>query len=403
MTDHPAPGVYEFFAGGGMARAGLGPGWRTLFANDFDPMKGRAYADNWGAEDLVVGDVHALTPQDLPGRATLAWASSPCQDLSLAGRRGGLGGARSSAFFGFWRLMQGLANDGRAPAVVVIENVTGLFTSNGGEDFRVLCEVLAAAGYVYGAVELDAADFTPQSRPRMFMIASRGDGVGLVDAAPSDHLHSKRLCAAHDRLPPALRTGWRWWRLPPPPRRNIRLADLLEPDADVPWRTAADTDRLLDQLAPLQRLRLDQIAARTATTPGERAVGALFRRTRTTAEGRFQRAEVRFDGLAGCLRTSGGGSSRQFLLVVEGGQVRSRHMTAREAARLMGLPDSYRLPSATTAALHLVGDGVAVPVVRWLSDHLLRPLATAALTDRQADLPPPPIPPILKPLRKVLP
>jgi DNA (cytosine-5)-methyltransferase 1 len=372
MTDPARPGVYEFFAGGGMARAGLGEAWQTLFANDFDPMKGRAYAENWGTEDLRVADVHALTAADLPGRATLAWASSPCQDLSLAGRRGGLNGARSSAFFGFWQLMQALHAEGRAPPLLVIENVTGLFTCNGGADFTALCEVLAAAGYVFGAVELDAVDFTPQSRPRMFMIASRHAPAALADASPAPHLHSRRLCTAHDRLPVALKSRWRWWRMPLPPRRNLALADLLEPDADVAWRSDAETARLLELLSPLQRLRLDQIISR-----GERTVGALFRRTRMTPDGRRQRAEVRFDGLAGCLRTSGGGSSRQFLLVVEDGCVRSRQMTAREAARLMGLPDSYRLPPAATTALHLVGDGVAVPVVRWLSEHLLLPLAGA--------------------------
>lgn len=372
MTDPARPGVYEFFAGGGMARAGLGEAWHTLFANDFDPMKGRVYAENWGAEHLRIGDVHALTAADLPGRATLAWASSPCQDLSLAGRRGGLSGARSSAFYGFWRLMQALDAEGRAPPLVVIENVTGLFTSNGGTDFTALCEVLAAAGYLFGAVELDAVHFTPQSRPRMFMIASRQVSAALVHDRPLPHLHSRRLCAAHDRLPMALKAGWRWWRMPVPPRRNMALGDVLEPDADVAWRSDVETARLLELLSPLQRVRLDQIIGR-----GERTVGALFRRTRMTPDGRRQRAEVRFDGLAGCLRTSGGGSSRQFLLVVEGGCVRSRQMTSREAARLMGLPDGYHLPRASTAALHLLGDGVAVPVVNWLSEHLLRPLAGA--------------------------
>src|SRR5919202_6915787 len=102
---------YEFFAGGGMARAGLGEGWRCLLANDFDPKKARSYAANWGDGDLVVGDVWGLAPERLPGRADLAWASSPCQDLSLAGRRAGLSGARSSAFWGFWRLVEALARE----------------------------------------------------------------------------------------------------------------------------------------------------------------------------------------------------------------------------------------------------------------------------------------------------
>ena len=146
MSAKDRPGVYEFFAGGGMARAGLGEAWETLFANDFSPMKGAAYADNWGSEALHVGDVFALSADDLPGRASLAWASSPCQDLSLAGKRSGLDGARSGAFFGFWRLIVGLDAQGRAPPLIVIENVTGLFSSNGGADFVALCQALSDRG-----------------------------------------------------------------------------------------------------------------------------------------------------------------------------------------------------------------------------------------------------------------
>ena len=97
-----------------------------------------------------------------------------------------------------------------------------------------------------------------------------------------------------------------------------------------------------------------------------------------------QRAEVRFDGIAGCLRTPAGGSSRQTLLFVDGAHIRSRLLTAREGARLMGLPDDYPLPSSQSQGLHLVGDGVAAPVVRWLSAHLLEPLARAAPRAKRA-------------------
>jgi DNA (cytosine-5)-methyltransferase 1 len=62
-------------------------------------------------------------------------------------------------------------------------------------------------------------------------------------------------------------------------------------------------------------------------------------------------------------------------LFVEGDNVRSRLLNPREAARLMGVPDDYKLPEGQTAALHLLGDAVAVPVVRWLSQNLLEPLA----------------------------
>lgn len=59
------------------------------------------------------------------------------------------------------------------------------------------------------------------------------------------------------------------------------------------------------------------------------------------------------------------------------GRVRSRLLSAREAARLMGLPDAYRLPEGYTAAYKLAGDGVAVPVARWLAAHLIEPLLDA--------------------------
>jgi DNA (cytosine-5)-methyltransferase 1 len=60
-------------------------------------------------------------------------------------------------------------------------------------------------------------------------------------------------------------------------------------------------------------------------------------------------------------------------MLVENGEVRVRLLTGREGARLMGLPDSYRLPRAATSALHIVGDGVAVPVVRALAEQILEP------------------------------
>ena len=134
---------YEFFAGGGMARKGLGPEWTCLFANDFDPGKAAAYRANWGAEDFRLGDVWALEAADLPDLADLAWASSPCQDFSLAGARAGLAGGRSSAFWGFWRLIEALDDAGRAPRALVLENVGGLLTSHGGADFAAVCEALA--------------------------------------------------------------------------------------------------------------------------------------------------------------------------------------------------------------------------------------------------------------------
>lgn len=362
---------YEFFAGGGMARLGLGEAWTCVFANDLDPMKGAAYRANFAPDHLRVGDVWDLQPHDLPGRADLAWASSPCQDVSLAGGRAGLTGGRSSAFFGFWWLMEALAGQDRAPRVIVIENVAGLFTSHGGRDFEAICAALAGVGYRFGALEIDAAHYLPQSRARCVIVAT------LEDPGPAAGrtIRSRAVREAHDRLPEALRARWVNWRLSPPPRRNQDLAALLEPDEAVVWRSQAETEALVAMMGGLHRVRLE-----AALAAGERRVGTAFRRMR---QGR-QRAEVRFDGVAGCLRTPGGGSSRQFVLVTEAGEVRSRLLAPREAARLMGLPESYRLPAATTAALHLAGDGVVVPMVRHLAAEILEPLLGAPAASTKA-------------------
>ncbi len=348
-----------------MARLGLGQAWACTFANDFDPVKAATYRANFAdaAAHFHEGDVWALSSDDLPGQADLAWASSPCQDFSLAGTRAGLQGGRSSAFFGFWRLMEALDDAGRAPRVIVMENVVGLLTSNGGADFAALGNALGHRGYRFGALEIDAACVTPQSRPRVFVVATRDVPARLIGDSP---FHTRAVRAAHAGLPADLATRWVWWRLSQPPRRNTDLAALLEPDGAVKWHTPAQTERLLGLMGPLHRARVA-----SATGP---AIGAVFRRTRMENGRPRQRAEVRFDGLAGCLRTPRGGSSRQAIVAVEDGRIRSRLLTPREAARLMGLPDSYRMPATATGALHVTGDGVVVPVVRWLAGELLEPL-----------------------------
>jgi DNA (cytosine-5)-methyltransferase 1 len=392
VSDSPTqrrPGFYEFFCGGGMARAGLGDAWRCLFANDLDPRKARAYADNWGAAELRLADVATLRPADLRGRADLAWASFPCQDLSLAGAGAGLSGARSSAFWGFHALMDALRQQDRAPRLIALENVLGLLASKGGADFVALCRALADLGYRSGALTIDAAHFVPQSRPRLFLIALADEVEPpgkLVAPAPIAPYAAPALRRAVDALPASLAARWLWWRLPPPPRVNRALLDCLEAEPDdAPWLGASQTQALLASLSKASRAELER-----AQAVGERRVAALFRRTR--ADG--VRAEARFDGLAGCLRTPTGGSSRQFLLDIEGGKARARLIGAREAARLMGLPDSYRLPARRNEAYHLLGDGVVAPVVRFLSESLLLPLAEAGrVSERRPEPRSPEVPP----------
>jgi DNA (cytosine-5)-methyltransferase 1 len=373
---------YEFFAGGGMARLGLGPGWSCLFANDFDADKAESYRANWGAEDFFCGDLAGVGTGQLPGAADLAWASFPCQDLSLAGNGKGMGGARdevrtrSGAFWLFHDKMERLRAEGRAPRLIVLENVAGVLTSHGGRDFCAVVSALSDLGYLVGAFVLDARFFTPQSRPRVFFVSTREDlAPACAGPAPEKLWTPPALLAAHGRLPRDLAARWLWWRLPKPALRNVELIDLLEEEPEqAPWRAPAATRRLLDLMAPVHLERIREVQA-----SGRRAIGAVYRRTRIDEQGRkVQRAEVRFDGMAGCLRTPGGGSSRQILLEVHGDTIRSRLLSPREAARLMGLPDGYILPRNATRAYKLSGDGLCVPVIRHLAEHLLEPLLDGA-------------------------
>jgi len=372
QRDSGAP-LYEFFAGGGLARLGLEPDFQCAFANDIEPAKATAYRRAFGDDHMREGDIWKLTTADLPGQAALAWASFPCQDLSLAGARRGLAAPRSGAFWGFHGLIERLAAEKRAPDVLALENVCGLLSSHGGADFQALVHALDDLGYRVGALEIDAALFTPQSRPRLFVIASRRAPAHLIASGPSEPFHSQALRNVVARMPDGLRKRFVWWRLDAPAKRNTRLIDLLDDDAKVAWNTEEQTARLLSQMSVLQTSRVDALRE-----TGERHVGAVFRRIRIEHGERVQRAEARFDGIAGCLRTPAGGSSKQMLLFVEGPNLRSRLLTPREAARLMGVADDYPLPDGQTAALHLVGDAVCVPVVRWLSQHLLAPLAGAS-------------------------
>ncbi|WP_158814439.1 DNA cytosine methyltransferase [Methylocapsa sp. S129] len=371
----------EFFAGGGMARAGLGVSWRCLFANDFDEMKVSTYEANWGCGDIKHGDVAKLTLADLPAKTVdLSWASFPCQDLSLAGDYRGLGRerddakTRSGTFWPFWKLMRGLVQDGRAPRAIVLENVYGCLTSHGGKDFAAIASALSGSDYRFGAVVINAAHFVPQSRPRVFFIAIRkGETIpeGLTTEGPQRSWHPASLLGAHAAMTDEAKRKWVWWNVPMPAVRNMVFADLIEENpTSVKWHNAAETKYLLGLMSPLNR---DKVA--NARKSGRRIVGAIYRRTRPDEKGiKRQRAEVRFDDISGCLRTPAGGSSRQTILVVEGKTIRSRLLSSREAARLMGLNDDYLLPARYNEAYHVCGDGVCVPVVRHLAERVLEPM-----------------------------
>lgn len=365
---------YEFFAGGGMARAGLGNGWGCLFANDFDHKKCQTYNNNWGESEIHHGDIKALVSTDLPSQPDLVWASFPCQDLSLAGGGAGLKGERSGTFWPFWDLIKQLSKEDRKPDMVVLENVCGTLTSHGGKDFSAICNALYEEQYYFGAIIIDAARFVPQSRPRLFIVAVDKNvalSEQLISSRSSKEWHTRTLINAHAKLSNKVKKNWLWWNIPIPKQINTQLIELIEDDPhSTRWHTPEETKQLL---AMMSKVNKDKV--KVAQKEGSKLVGTIYKRTRKDESGnKVQRAEVRFDNLAGCLRTPAGGSSRQLIIVIEGEKIRSRLMSTRETARLMGLPDSYILPNNYNEAYHLTGDGVVVPVVRHIAQNILEPI-----------------------------
>ncbi len=356
----------EFFAGIGLMRMGLAQeGWEAAFANDIAQDKFLMYADHFGENNgpFFLGDIHELAADQIPNVA-LATASFPCNDLSLAGMRRGLGGKQSSAYWGFVRILDEMGH--RRPPIVLLENVAGFLTSHGGKDFQSALESLNKLGYAVDAFMVDAARFVPQSRVRLFVIGHLcneewkvGETLTFFESA----VRPKALAQFILKHPEII---WDIRDLPPPPQCVPKLSAILEdlPDDSPYWWSDERRDYLVEQMSEKHykqlRLMMDQ---------QEWTWGTVFRRVR---KGRSM-AELRTDGIAGCLRTPRGGSGRQILVQAGYGKVKARLLTPRECARLMGA-DRFVVKVPLNQALFGFGDAVCVPVIAWIARHYLNPL-----------------------------
>ncbi|HEX6123353.1 MAG TPA: DNA mismatch endonuclease Vsr [Ktedonobacterales bacterium] len=368
----------EFFAGIGLMRLGLEQGgWSIAFANDIDEQKRAMYGAHFGdaGDHFVLGDVHTIPIEQIPS-ATLATASFPCNDLSLAGSRDGLVGKQSSAFWGFMRVLEEMG--ARRPPLVLLENVPGFLTSHGGRDFEQALLTLNRLGYAVDAFILDAARFVPQSRQRLFVLgAQRGqeETLRIRERAPDyaargyeSDVRPKALAnfiAAHPEI------AWNIRDLPPQPTLTVGLRDILEdlPHDAPEWWSRERAEYLLNQMSPRHRALAGRMIA------GEDwSYGTVFRRMRKGVS----MAELRTDNIAGCLRTPRGGSGRQIIFKAGRGEYHVRLLMPREAARLMGAGD-YTITASLNQALFGFGDAVCVPVIEWIATHYLNPLVSELL------------------------
>lgn len=358
----------EFFAGIGLMRLGLEKaGWEIAFANDIDSTKESIYHTHFNdlENHFHLGDIHQMSGTQVPN-ISLATASFPCTDLSLAGRREGLSGSQSSAFWGFVNVLEDMGE--RRPPIVLLENVEGFLTSRNGQDFKEALLALNRLGYSVDAFIINAVRFVPQSRVRLFVVGHRTIGK-------SERVSEKQLSFYQSDLRPSkladfiLRhpeINWSIRDLPNLPKTNARLVDIIEEISETSkdWWNAERVEYLLNQTFDRHRVLIE-----TAKRGSDYTYFTAFRRVR---EGRSM-AEIRSDGIAGCLRTPKGGSARQILLRVGKEKIDIRLLSPRECARLMGA-DEYVISGNINQALFGFGDAVCVPVVTWIGENYLNPL-----------------------------
>jgi DNA (cytosine-5)-methyltransferase 1 len=350
----------EFFAGIGLVRLALeNQGWQVLFANDIDEDKAKMYRDNWPKDDhLVVDDIHNLNAGDIP-TCDLFTASFPCNDLSIAGKWEGLNGKQSSAFWGFVRILREMEE--RRPPIILLENVLGFLMRHRGKDLREALLALNELGYAVDALTLNAVHWVPQSRPRLFIVGKNNcssEGVPVILATDARSPALIDFISSHQDI------VWSLMDVAPLPKPCSILADIVEdlPSDDPHWWNKKRAQYFMKQLsarhtADAQRM----IEGKTIS------YATAFRRVRNERS----MAELRTDGIAGCLRTPRGGSGRQILFKAGRGKYQVRLLTARECARLQGVPDTYRINVGLNKALFGFGDAVCVPAFEWIAQNYL--------------------------------
>lgn len=372
----------EFFAGVGLVHEALAEnGWDCLWANDICSEKRETYIANFGDSKFYLGDVWdcVKTPEIIPDPCFLYTASFPCTDMSLAGERRGLAGEESGTLHAVLGIVEKKQKSGNHPYLIMLENVQGYLTSHKGADVAFTVKALNDLGYVVDLIELDAAFFTPQSRPRVFMFAVRNEIAEQVMHIKNEHDILDPWWNIFDSNP-LLRTEkvrniikeyshlkWGAFNIPKPPSRDYHLIDIIETDLnDKPeaWWEDERKNYLYSQMSDLHKNVLSKMVERD-----EYSYGTVFRRTRKGQSC----AELRTDGTAGCLRTPRGGSSKQIVICAGKGHWMVRLLTPREYARLQGVGDHFKLPSNDNQGYFAMGDAVCVPAVKFISDHILTP------------------------------
>ncbi|MBL0165917.1 MAG: DNA (cytosine-5-)-methyltransferase [Propionivibrio sp.] len=320
----------DLFAGiGGIRRAFEDIGGRCVFTSEWDSYAQKTYAENFPGGHAINGDITQIDAAEIPDHDLLL-AGFPCQPFSIAGvsMKNALGRAHGFAcetqgtlFFDVARII-----DAKRPRAFLLENVKNLVSHDKGRTFDVICGTLRdELGYHIHTRVIDGAHFVPQHRERILI-------VGFREAAAFD-----------------------FDALPLPAKGTHRLAEILHKtdgsEPQLPW----DGERFFNHAARCVDPRY------TLTDKLWSYLQAYAAKHRAAGNG-FGFGLVYPDSVTRTL------SARYYkdgseILVYQGEGVNPRRLTPRECTRLMGFPDSFRIPVSDTRAYQLFSQAAVVPMI----------------------------------------
>lgn len=302
--------MIDLFAGIGGTRLGfqLHGNIKTVFSSEWDKFAQKTYAVNFG--ETPDGDITQINEKNIPNHDILV-AGFPCQAFSQAGLKKGFEDTRGTLFFDVARIIKE-----KRPRVFLLENVKNLVRHDKGNTFDVIIKTLEELNYEVYAKVLAARDFgVPQNRERIYIVGFDKDKFNEIN-----------------------------FTFPKATGQNTRVGDILETDVDSKYTIS---DKLW---AGHQRRKAEH-----------KEKGNGFGYTLFNSESKYTNtisARYYKDGSE--------------ILIDQGKDKNPRKLTPREAARLQGFPEKFKIPCSDTQSYKQFGNSVSVPVVYAIAEEILK-------------------------------
>lgn len=306
----------DLFAGVGGIRIGFEKvGFKTVFANDFEPKCKLTYDLNFKDSKLVVEDITKLSTNDIPD-CDFVLGGFPCQAFSIAGYRHGFDDVkgRGNLFFDVARIIEA-----KKPEGFLLENVKNLKSHDGGNTFKVIEKTLIDLGYTIKHKVLNSMEYgnVPQNRERIYI-------VGFKDPKKTEA-----------------------FEFPTPIKLTNNISDVLEKEVD---------EKYYYNGKPLyEKLKNDV-----------NEINAVY-------QWRRQYVRKNKKGVCPTLTANMGMGGHNVPIIFDGKGIRK--LTPRECFRIQGFPDTYELPNIADSALYKqAGNSVSMPVLARIAEQMMKVL-----------------------------